>query len=315
MFQMNLLKKFKTSFEMRLSHDNQLLCHNTSNRSFVYEVKSLEEISVLTKPSQPSQMKFSRNNEYLLIKNTKGGVWIYDTEKFQIVRNIKTTKSFRLLDHGFSITQDSGNILDILQTSQGDQIVSISIDSLEHSIMTEFEHALIHFNHYSEKNSFHLFTLSCVNPKSGYRENSVLKVNEPINKHSIELLSNSKVLNWDSVIFNSVEDVYIVINDYEIVLIDSEFKNVLNKVLIVDEDCQENTGYFKYLDLSNDGNFIVITYSNRIFIFRYNDLKKLLVENIPYASFAGFSKDDRYLLIGTWEGGYLLENNLKYSFL
>lgn len=68
--------------------------------------------------------------------------------------------------------------------------------------------------------------------------------------------------------------------------------------------------YFCYLHQSKNGKYIVITYSKVVIILQYEDLEIILVEDIPYACFAEFSCDNQYLLIGTWENGYVLENNL-----
>ncbi len=51
--------------------------------------------------------------------------------------------------------------------------------------------------------------------------------------------------------------------------------------------------------------------SETVLILRYDDLKPIVVEKIEYACFGEFSNDDRFILIGTWEIGYILENNLR----
>jgi hypothetical protein len=237
MLQMNLIKKLKTAFRIRLSSDNRFLCHNTSTKTVVYDLNSWEKIIELNKPNHPGSMRFSKNNEYLLIKNTIGTICVYDTADFQLVKNIQSKKTFKLVEGEVNFTQDNLLILDILETNNGRQIASINIHSGEHTILTEFENdrTLIKYNHFVKNENYHLFTLSYVNNKTDFRENKIIKVKEPINKQSIEVISHPEI-RWDSVIFDSIHDVYILVINYEITLVDSDFKRVLKKKSIANND-------------------------------------------------------------------------------
>lgn len=310
MLQMNLIKNLKTSFEIRISHDFRWLCHNTNNKTIVYDMNTWEEVVVLNKPTNPSRIKFSGNDEYLIIKNTNGGIWVYKTGDFQLLNILKSKKSYKLIDQGFAFTQDNKMILDIMETKLGNQIVTLNIDSGEKRILTSFKNSLISYNHYSTKEKFHLFNLNFVNDQTGYREYKLIKVNEPVTVQSIQVISNQEILQWDQVIFNSLADTYILVNDYEIAIVDSDFKFVLKKVTLVETKDQDDTGHFEHMNLSNNGKFIVLTYSKKIFILDFGDLKTIAIEKFSYACFAEFSKDDNYLLIGTWDNSYVLKNNL-----
>jgi hypothetical protein len=68
MFQMNLIKKLKTSHRIRLSGDNRFLCNNMDSKTIVYNLTTWEKIIELNTPNYPSDMRFSENVEYLLIK-------------------------------------------------------------------------------------------------------------------------------------------------------------------------------------------------------------------------------------------------------
>lgn len=310
MFQMNLVKKLKTSFEIRLSHDFQLLCHNTSNKTILYDTNTWEEVAVFNKPTNPSRVRFSNDNEYLIIKNTNGGNWVYNIEDFKLLNVLKSKKSCKLIDQGFGITLDNKIILDIMETKIGDQIVTLNINSGEHRILTNFKESLISYNHYSTKGTFHLFNLIFINEQTGYREDKLIKVTEPVTEQSIQILSNQEILQWDRVMFNPLTDSYILVSDYEIVLVDSDFISVIKKVSLVKSQEEDDIGHFEHINLSNNWKYIVITYSRKIFILNSNDLKTIAIEKLSYACFAEFSKDDQYLLIGTWDSGYVLKNNL-----
>lgn len=132
---------------------------------------------------------------------------------------------------------------------------------------------------------------------------------EPIKNESIEVIENSEIWYWDSIIFNTIHNVYIVVQSYDIVILDRKFKGIIKKVNLSDKDSPD-FGYFQHIHLSNNGEYIIITYSDTVLILRYSDLQIILVEKIQYACFAEFSTDNRSILIGTWENGYILENTL-----
>ncbi len=312
MFQMNLIKKLKTSYSIRLSSDNRFLCHNMGSKTIVYDFNSWEKIVELDKPNYPSILRFSKNNEYLLIKNTVGTICVYNTVDFKHVRTLQSNKSLKLIEGNVNFTQDNF-ILDVVQTNYGRQIALIDIHSKDYKILTEFQDSLtlIHYNQFIETENFHLLTLSYID-ETDYRVDKIVKVKDPINKDSIEVIGNSEIWYWHSIIFDSVNQRFILVHNYEITLVDSEFKKVLKKKCIVNnDDYPDEVGYFQHIHLSNDSKFIVVTYSDNIFILRYDDLTTVMAEKIQYACFAEFSQDNRYLLVGTWKNGYVLENNLQ----
>lgn len=311
MFQMNLIKKLKTSYSIRLSSDNRFLCHNMGSKTIVYDFNSWEKIIELDKPNYPSILRFSKNNEYLLIKNTVGTIYVYNTADFKLVRILKSNKSLKLIEGNANFTQDNF-ILDVVQTNYGRQIALIDIHSKDYKILTEFQDSItvIHYNQFVPTENSHLLTFSYVD-ETDYRVDKIVKVKEPINKVSIEVIGNSEIWYWHSIIFDSVNQSFILVHNYEITLVDSGFKKVLKKKCIVNNDYPDEVGYFQHIHLSHDSKFIVVTYSDNIFILRYDDLTTVLVENIQYACFAEFSNDNRYLLVGTWKNGYVLENNLQ----
>jgi hypothetical protein len=325
MFQMNLIKKLKTSFSIRLSNDNRFLCHNMGSKTIVYDVSSWEKIIELTKPNYPSILRFSKNNDYLMIKNTIGTICIYNTVDFKLVQTLQSNKSLTLIEGNVNFTQDN-LILDVLQTNNGHQIALIDIFSKEYKILSEFGDSLprtgfltiIHYNQFIPTEEFHLLTLSYVD-ETDYRVNKIVKVKEPLSKESIQVISNSEICYWESMVYNPISQNYILVNDYEITIVNKDFKEVLNKKCILENDhdyperagYSERVGYFCHLHVSNDGQFIVVTYSDNIFILKSDDLTTILTENIEYACFAEFSNDNRYLLVGTWKNGYVLENILR----
>jgi len=316
MFEMKLIKKLKTSYSIRLSGDKRFLCHNMSNKTIVYDITTWEKVAELNKPNYPGDIRFSLDNDYLLIKSTTGTICVYRTADFQLVRKVQSKKSFKLVEGDVNFTKDHSLILSAVETNNGRQIGAIHIHTGEYTVLTKFEnaHPLIYYHQFVGDRDEHLFTLSYVN-EIDYRENRIVRLKEPINKQPIELKSHPEVPIWDSVVFDPVHDVYILVDNYEVILMDSDFKSVLKKVHIVGNRFTERQiGFFRHLHQSQDGRFIVLTYSECVLILRYEDLKTIWIESVPYASFAEFSNDDQYLLVGTWECGYVFENNLPQRF-
>lgn len=252
MLQMNLIKKFKTSFQIKFSNNQRFLCHTMGSKTIVYDTSSWEKIAEL-KPNNPGHFYFSQNDDYLYIKNTTGTIYVYETARFQLVKTIKSNKKFQFVEGDFAITDSPLIILDTLKTYTGRQLVLINIENGEYKVLSEFEDSitLIHFNHFIKAENTYLFTLSYVN-NEGYRVEKIVKVKEPINKESIEVLDNLEIRNWDSIIFNSIHNVNIVVQDYDIVILDGQFKEILKKVCLSEQDYPDHFGYFQHIHQSND---------------------------------------------------------------
>jgi hypothetical protein len=102
-----------------------------------------------------------------------------------------------------------------------------------------------------------------------------------------------------------------VVHNYDVILLDGQFKKIIKKVNLSENDYPDFFGYFQHIHLSNNGRFIIITYSDTVLILRSDNLETILIEKIKYACFAEFSNDDRFILIGTWQNGFILENTLR----
>ncbi|MBV7508979.1 hypothetical protein KW850_27635 [Bacillus sp. sid0103] len=92
---------------------------------------------------------------------------------------------------------------------------------------------------------------------------------------------------------------------------DAELKTVLKRVNLTENGVQSTDEYFVHIASSNDGNYIVLTSNDRVLILGFEDLTPIQIEELEYACFAEFSKDDTYFLVGTWSKGFVFENNLK----
>lgn len=228
MLGMNIKKKLKTSFEIIFSEDQRFMCHSTNTNVILFD--NWDHSISINSPKNPSCVKFSRNNKLLIIKNTSGGLWIYDLENLKLLKRISSKRNFKLLDDGFGITENN-RILDIMDTKNGNQIISVDVDTGDFSLLTNYENSQIKYNGFINQpnNKFHLFTLSLLNKITGYVENKIIKIKEPISPSSIEIISNSKVFFWDSLIYSSIHNLFILVDDYDLILMNMDFTDIVTK--------------------------------------------------------------------------------------
>ncbi|MEH7514538.1 hypothetical protein V7146_17635 [Gottfriedia acidiceleris] len=231
MLQMNLIKKLKTSYQIKLSNDGRFLCHTMGTKTIVFNANSWEKVAELSKPKNPGELKFSKSNDYLYIKNTIGTICVYETSEFRLIKTLQSNKILQMIEGDFALTNDVFTIIDTVNTKSGNQLASINIDIGKYNIPTDFEDSvtLIKFEQYISYESSYLFTLSYDNEHTGYREYKLLKVKFENEEASITLISHPERIYWDSVIYDSIHEVYILVSGFEITVVDSNFKKVLRK--------------------------------------------------------------------------------------
>ncbi len=261
MLQMNLIQNLKTSFQIKLSNNDHFLCHTMGSKTIVLDSSSWEKIVELSKPKNPGYIQFSQNDDYLYVKMTIGTIYVYETSGFQLVKTIKSNKKFQFVEGDFAVTNTPFLILDTLNTKDGQQLALINIDKGENRILTEFEDSstLIHYHHYIKNENSYIFTLSHVNHE-GYRVQKIVKVIDPLRTGSIEVMDNSDIWYWDSVVYCSSHNTYTVVNNYEVFILDGQFEKILKKVCLSEQDYPDHFGYFQHIHQSNDGRFIILTY-------------------------------------------------------
>src|SRR4051812_46091593 len=114
MLQMHLIKKLKTSFQIKFSNNRRFLCHTMGSKTVVFDSSSWERIAEISKPKDPGYIQFSQNDDYLYIKRTIGTVYVYETEGFQLIKTIKSNKKVQFVEGDFALTNTPLLILDTL---------------------------------------------------------------------------------------------------------------------------------------------------------------------------------------------------------
>jgi len=314
MFQMNLIKNLKTSYEIVLSNDKKLLCHLMGGKTVIFDTKTWEKVIELKKPNNPSHLHFSQNDDMLYIKNTVGTFCVYNTKDFQLIKTIKSGKSFQIEEGNFALLDNPFTILDVLKINDKKQVCTLNFETGIYQVLTELEGSHIKFNQSVTNDNTYLFTLYYLKEINGnhYSRQKLVKVKNPLTEPSYSFESLLELQNWDLVYFEPVHQVYIFVHkDYELTIMDAELKNVLKKSNLIENGIQSTDEYFVHIASSNDGNYIVLTSNDRIFILGFEDLTPIQIEEFKYACFAEFSKDDTYFLVGTWSKGFVFDNILK----
>ncbi|MBO8176869.1 MAG: hypothetical protein H0Z31_05345 [Bacillus sp. (in: Bacteria)] len=308
LLQMEIIKKLKTSHQIRCSKNNHFLCHTMERKTVIYRQDNWEIVKEIKRPSYPANIRFFNNDNHLLINSTDGQIYIYDTNNFEKINEFRSRKNFRLIEGDINITNDNRQIILPVISEDKAQIGVINIQTGERKLLTNFQYEdnILEYNQYISSEKKHLFTLTFINLK-GFYENKLVKVSEPVEESLIEEIYNKRIMIWEKALYNPIFEHYILVNETEIILLNKEFNKVINRKSISNG---KDIGYFYHVGLSNDGNYILLTFSKYIFILKYDDLSIVRSEKIPYACFGEFSSDDQHLYIGTWKEGYILKNNL-----
>lgn len=305
---MKKVKTFGTSHSLVMASDLSVLGRVSNQKAFIYFNQEWESPIILDKPKDPSKLRFAQNNSRVIIQNTSGSIYIYETKDFDLLKKIQSNKHRKLIENGFVCLNERNVLLCIANVNSSEQIVEFDLELDTYRAISDFSHSQIYYNQYVEKEKAHLFTLCFHNQTTDFVEYSILKVREP--DYSIEVTSPSENLVWDAVFFDSYTDTYVLIDGHEVILLSSDLTKVIKRMRLPLSSINGLPQYYSQATLSNDGKFLVIAYNGCVVILDSQQLEIRAIENVPYACFAEFSKRDQFLLIGTWEKGYILENNL-----
>lgn len=306
-----IIKTVKTSYQIKFSNTGRFLVHTLGTKTIVYDKKSWEQIQELVKPSNPGTIKFSKNDDYLYIKNTVGTLYVYETNQFQVVKVIKSNRKYQLLEGDFALMDIPFVILDIVEKDEKKELVLINLEIGEFNSLFKFEDSItaVSFNQFIETERTFLFTTYYLNNERTLFS-KIIKVKDPQNTLSVELVENHILDNWEGIVYNSLYNGYIAVKSNKLFLITSNFKDVLiEREIVIDETINE-LGYFQYINQSENEKYIILTYSEVVIVIEAFNLNVVLIEKLKYACFAEFNLDDEYILIGTWNKGYVIKNEL-----
>ncbi len=311
MLQLYPIHEFRKSYRLTISHNKRLVARSSSTKVFIHDMNTFETMVEL-KFSHPAVIKFTKDDNYFLIKGTTGTIGVYSTKDYQLLKKLKTTKSMQQLETEFSLTKDHHTILDVVKINGNQQIVSINMINGKKKALTDFtfkDHA-IKFNQLVTKAGVHFFTLDYYDVNTGFLENKLIKIKERNENYLIEIENNLNRFKWDAIVYNHDMDKYLLLCNDALLMIDSGFRYVIKQVDVSKLFSKEELDYLSYISLSENGDFIIVTYSNKVLILDFATLELIYEETFPYACFAEFCNKDKHIIIGTWEKGHLFKTNL-----
>lgn len=305
---MKKVKTLGTSHCLVMTSDLSVLGRVSNQKTFIYINQEWKSPIILDKPKNPSQLRFAQNNSRVIIQNTSGSIYIYETNHFDLLKKIQSNKHCKLIEDGFVCLNERNVLLCIAKVNSSEQVVAFDLELGTCHPITDFNHSQIYYNQYVEKEKAHLFTLCFHNQTTDFVEYSILKLKEL--DYSIEIISPSENLVWNAVFLDPYTGTYVLIDDNEVILLSSDLTRVIKRMRLPLPSINGLHQYYNKATLSNDGKFLAIAYSDCVAILDSQQLEIRVIKNVPHACFAEFSKCDQFLLIGTWEKGYILENNL-----
>lgn len=303
MFQFNVLHEFNTSYYLAFSKNSKFLAR-VSNKVNVYHPQSFKEITTLTKPSNPSIVLFTDDEQFLIIKSTVGTIVVYDTEKFEVQLIFKSNKSLKLSEGPFFFDHSTNCIIDSVVKNGSPQIAMLNIINGEiKTISTYHDGTTISCSHSSKPNRY--FTKYVVNKTTGWLQSQLLIMDEA---GIITILESKLVNEWDGICYSSIRNKFIMFKDNELLLIDDSINKVENRLTFSLDSGEYST---HRMQLSRTEEYLLMTFNKTIYIVDINNFEIIYSIKLQYACFAAFTQDDNHLLIGTWEKGYVVENPLK----
>ena len=292
-----------------MSRGGKFVCRTIGSKTFLYKNQNWDHPMLLTKPTNPGVVKFSRDNSLVIIQNTSGNVYIYETENFNQIKSIVSNKSYKMIEHGgCAYVEERKIVLCIGKVQSFEQILAFDLESTNWYPITDFDDNYhISYTSYSEKEKAHLFKISRINKITDYWENQLLKVHE--DDFSIEIINLPPGVFWDELVYNHHLNAYISLYKREIHVLSADLNEIVKKEKLIVPN--NGVSIVFNMSLSEDGKFIAIAYSDCVVILDSEHLEIIRKERIPYACFVQFGNDDEFLLIGTWNNGYILENDLN----
>ncbi|WP_028391171.1 hypothetical protein [Bacillus cihuensis] len=296
MFGMEILKEYKKSYVLGISNNKKWTVSSIASKTVIYDSKTNQEIKVINFKNVGNVL-FSDDDKYLILKNTSGTSWIFETSDFELVKKFITSKKNQLKEGNICLTSENDVLVDIVSTDNGDQIVLLNINKGKIDYFSHNDETRIILNQYIKATNTHIFTLF-----NNVKGNKILKVEDICNYPIMEEIT---IGIWSSVLFDHLNNNYIILSLDTLLIMDSE-RNTKEINLPINQE----SGYFTQMNISNNGKYLIVSYSSHIMIFETSNYNLLRSDFLYFVLNATFSSDDSILLITSAKKGYLLENNL-----
>lgn len=341
-------KKFLKSFEIKMSPDGKYICHLNGGSVSLFDAENYTEVANFRDIKYPHHLSYSYDSKLLAVKSTQRKIAIYDLENQKLINIYRLKRNSQPQDYGFCFTVDNKYILNLVYTNELLGYISkIDIQSFEEERF--FEECTYVFNSiqyvnerkqylisgfdrnkqgdkntsfimwYSESdNSFELVDLDTQTQQMLYHDETKTFIGWSLsgkdlivfsNKYQVTnklnvVTDNPKTINWSNVLDES-EGLKRFMEHEQLGTADLGIKlNDLGVFTISEE------GYIRHICFSKNGKYLAVVLSEIVKIYEYPTLKFLNSIANRYTCYAEFAEDDKYLLIGSWDNGFIYELNL-----
>ncbi|ANE45707.1 hypothetical protein SY83_04655 [Paenibacillus swuensis] len=292
MFEMKLALDFKTSYDISMSADEKWLCHTLNNRVDIIDIENKEKIQQINRVKHPSMARFYEN--LLLVNNTSGNIYIFERGDYQLIKRRTSTKFVKRQEGEFLLMNET--LVDIVINNNEFEMSLMNLDTFsEQSIKIkqlcseEFDRVRISHCDITVDKIF----------LTAFNFNAHYKIIEITGLAETRILTNPLIRRWHNFVYNPSTKQYVFLVDHEIIVLDSNFKQVIQRHLL------DNFNYCVDLSLSNDYKYLVLCDPKTTYVFTSDNLNLVTTLSVEYCCYSRFSNSDQYLMVGSWNKGYL----------
>lgn len=293
-----LIHKFKRSYFLKMSGDGKTIAQVNATQINLFNAETFEQIAQF-KEMKNSNVVFSNNNSMLCAKTTDRKLGIYDLGTKQLIKTFSIKKNTQSQDDGFCFSPDDKKIINLVYGCEKTLLSYISVIDIE--TMQEkryFE---------GENNVFR--TVQYVHQKQKFLISGFHRPKDEITEN----ISFYMWFDWKTGESEFTDTLYI---DTEIFVYAEKLDKIvvckefgIKRIEIINEnktlDLSEKQA--QKITLSNDNQTIAIMCKNKVELYNFSDFRQLTEIEIDGWGDVSFSPDDKLLLVGTWNNGYVVD--------
>ncbi|TYQ18381.1 UNVERIFIED_CONTAM: hypothetical protein Cloal_0813 [Acetivibrio alkalicellulosi] len=291
------LKKFKSSYELTLSSDEKHLCRTTRRKTIIYSAGNFGQVVSFDDIKDPGDIAFSHDSKLLAVKDALGKYSVYDLERYSPRSTFKISNNGSQ-DGKFVFSPDNKSIISVFTSLPDDIIVNTDLETNKTIEIRRFNNCVVYFISYTPEENIYLFSVFDREKDKDY----LIRWQYPFRNDIDEIICSDKINRWYYIDYCKTKKFYAVYTGEKIFLMSENLQSV-----IISKDIKDKTnGYNVGMNCSEDGRYIVLTFSECVKIISTSNLETIREFKMPYCHRSEFSKKMNYFLIGTWEQGYVI---------
>lgn len=297
-----VLKKFNTSYVMKMSPDGKYLVRTSSAAVYVHDPIHFEQIAVFKDMKYQNQFIFSNDSKLLAVKSSERKIAIYDLDRLNLINKIYIRKTSQPQDGGFCFSKDNRWIYNTVY--HNDLLGSITrIHVKEGTIETIFQPDNCVFKRvsYIKEKGIYLFTGF---ERTRYdNKHFVIEYNED----TMEFKRIDTPQDFRSFYYHPSLDAFIVngLGERSIKLIKSDYTTVIKELRPLSSMMER----IVEMGLSPSLKYLSVVSPLSVRLISLPSLTCVEEIRNTHSCYASFSLDDSLLFIGTWSHGFIYPLN------